>query len=146
MKELTILLATMLTFAACGGTGNHTSQSEIVPDTHAKRYFGALAGATVSIYALDGEQKRLLFTETTSSGETLDAVGNFDPHLRDMQREVRYLYEVHGGTDLDADCDGVIDEHPVPNTRVYRAVYKNFRPQVAWWGTRTAGNSAPSER
>lgn len=141
----TVALLPLLT--GCGGGNTSTPSDEIVQERQAKNYFGYLADATVKLYALDGIEKRLLFTEKTTSGDGLEAIGNFDPHLREMQREVEYLYEVSGGDNWDADKDGEMDSHPTQNRKVFRTVYKNYRPKVAWWSTSSNGNTmAPSER
>ncbi|HHD84101.1 MAG TPA: hypothetical protein ENK93_04420 [Campylobacteraceae bacterium] len=143
-----LTLLTLLVFAGGCGSQHATAQKEeILPDTHAKTFFGALANATVTIRELGKEDEAPLFTEHTSAGKTLDEIGNFDPHLRHMQRQKRYLLEVRGGMNYDSDRDGEIDETPAPNTTVYRTVYQGYRPKIAWWGTGSGrDNRAPSEK
>jgi len=142
----TVALLPLLT--GCGGGGNTSAPSdEITLERQAKNYFGYLADATVKLYSVNGVEKKLLFTEKTTSGDGLEAIGNFDPHLRDMQREIEYLYEVSGGDNLDADKDGKMDSLPTQNRKIFRTVYKNYRSKVAWWSTSSDGNTmAPSER
>lgn len=147
-------LITIALLAGCGG-GNSSAgdgrqmqqrDEDVALDTGAKRYFGYLADARVDLYELDGDRKNLLFSERTTGGDRLDAIGNFDPHLRDMTREKRYLYVVSGGESWDADHDGKKDAAPTPNTTTYRTVYQGYKIKVAWWGDKKSGdNRAPSE-
>ena len=149
-----IIFSVLLTlWSGCGGggtTGNtpiSNSDEDVVLNRGAKEYFGYLANAKVELFELDGETKKLLFTEHTTDGEQLDEIGNFDPHMRDMQREKRYLYQVSGGVNWDADKDGIKDTKASANKTVYRAVYQAYKPKVAWWAVKTGGNDmAPSER
>jgi hypothetical protein len=146
-----IIFSILFTFlSGCGGTGSASSSSDndgdIVYDRGAKAYFGYLANAKVELYALNGETKQLLFTEYTTNGESLDDIGNFDPHMRDMDIEKRYMYQVSGGMNWDTDEDGIKDSEASANKKVYRAIYQAYKPKVAWWVVQTGGNNmAPSE-
>ncbi len=145
MYQLFFFTLVILIATGCGNNNSNTD-TDIVYDRGAKESIGYLSDATVRIYALDQEQQTLLFEEKTSSGTTLEEIGNFDPHLRDMQRDTQYLYEVSGGKNWDSDHNGIKDNSPVPNTKIYRSIYQGYRQQVAWWSVKTNGNNmAPSE-
>ncbi len=151
MYRLTFITLLLLLWSGCGGESTATSASgdseNRVPDTGAKAHFGYLANAKVELFELDGESKTLLFTEYTTDGESLGEIGNFDPHMRDMSREKRYMYQVSGGLNWDVDRDGIKDVTPSANRSLYRAIYQGYKPKVAWWQVKTGGNDmAPSER
>lgn len=144
MYQLFISIIAFMLLAGCGSgkqTQKNTIHDDIVLDQNAKNYFGTLANAEVRIYELTGEEKKLLFKEYTTSGNTTEEIGNFDPHLRHMTREKHYLYEVSGGENWDSDKDGIIDSSPTQNKAVFRSVYKGFRTKVKWWHVQNHGNT-----
>ena len=76
---------------------------------------GLLDGANVKIYKLNSDgNKSLLYTDTTLGGGITTA-GRFNAHVNDLENDVIYLYEVSGGTDIDANDDGILDDTPTPN-------------------------------
>ena len=99
---------------------NH--QTEDVPikiDKRGKAQLGVLSKATVKLYELTGEEKKLLATELTTHGETIESIGNFNLHLEKLIDDKLYLYEVSGGEDYDVDDDGVIDDIPTQNKGIF---------------------------
>jgi hypothetical protein len=94
-------------------------------DEYAEAGLGRWGDANVGIYRLEENgTKTLLFSETTSYGGDIDAIGLFDSHRLDLEPERFYLYEVSGGTEYDADNDGIIDGTPTPNGGMIHAVLK----------------------
>jgi len=85
--------------------------------------FGALAGATVTIYKVeDNGSLSELWSETTSSGATLAEIGQFNTHAYDLDDDSFYLYKVVGGEDWDVDDDGSLDAMSTANKGTIRAI------------------------
>ncbi|NEW59820.1 hypothetical protein GSY74_00870 [Sulfurovum sp. bin170] len=84
-----------------------------------KAQLGVLAEATVKLYELDDGIKKLLATEITSKGDTIDGIGNFNLHLEMIKNDEFYIYEVSGGYDYDSDDNGIIDGIPTQNKGVF---------------------------
>ena len=134
--KMTIILSLL---SGCGGgTLQSTSQDEVseVLNKNAKVYFGTLSDATINIYELGSGEKRLLFSETTTMGESIDEIGNFNAHTESLNKQIFYLYELSGGKNWDIDHNGVVDSAPTINNSTYRAIYKGSRNHVVWWGSR----------
>ena len=89
---------------------------------------GNIANAEVKIYKIieDNSTKTLLYTETTSSGDTLDTIGKFNAHLDILDDDTFYLYYVKGGKDFDSDDDGIKDANFTTNKGVIRAIAKGI--------------------
>ncbi|MCK5725521.1 MAG: hypothetical protein KAH22_01705, partial [Thiotrichaceae bacterium] len=86
---------------------------------------GRLGGATVKIYELNGAVKTLKWEETTSNHPTdLAKIGIFNSHSRLMNINKAYTIEVTGGTDYDADDNGIIDAIPTNNLGTLRMITK----------------------
>ncbi len=142
MYKIIITVIITFTLAGCGDSSSKKiSLDETLLDKTSKRNFGLLADATVNIYELGDGEKRLLFTETTSTGQTVNEIGNFDPHFSELERDKFYLYEVKGGENMDADNDGTIDEIPVKNHTIYSAIYKGYKIHLGYRSLKTT-NSA----
>ncbi len=140
---MTVIL--ILTISGCGGSSKKSAQpNETILDTTAKRYFGILSNASVNIYELGEGEKRLLFSETTSSGQTVKESGNFNPHFDALDPNKYYLYEIKGGENIDIDKDGVVDETPSTNRKVYSAVYKGHKLHVAYRELKTTNTTVGS--
>ncbi len=86
---------------------------------------GSLAGATVKLYSLatDGS-KTLLTTETTLSGLSFDEIGVFTSNIEALDNDTFYLYEITGGSDQDANIDGVVDITATINQGIYHSIAK----------------------
>jgi len=84
-----------------------------------KAQLGVLSKAMVKLYELTGEEKKLLATELTTHGETIENIGNFNLHLEKLIDDKLYLYQVSGGEDYDVDDDGVIDDSPTQNKGIF---------------------------
>ena len=115
---------------ACGGSGRddapvseQPAKENPTPQTkQAKAQLGALSGATVEIHELGVTPYKLLFTEKTSAGDTVEKTGNFDAHYEALDDEKFYLYTVSNGIDVDANDDGVIDAIPTINKGSFHAI------------------------
>ncbi|WP_029521842.1 hypothetical protein [Persephonella sp. KM09-Lau-8] len=84
---------------------------------------GNLAGATVEIFKLNSDGTiKLVATEETSDGNTLDEIGLFNTHYNELEDNSLYIYQVKGGCDWDADDDGIKDNQCTPNNGVIRAL------------------------
>jgi hypothetical protein len=122
------LMVTSIFFTGCGGSssklssGNDDDSPAETIKKHAKAQLGVLANATVKIYELGSSPHKLLFTETTTSGKTVAAIGNFNAHENELAASKYYLYEVQGGNDWDIDDDGVLDITPTLNKGMFRSV------------------------
>ena len=120
-KHLLLSTTTALLLTACGGNSTQTPAEN--PQTkQAKAQLGALSGATVEIHELGVTPYKLLFTETTSAGDTVEKTGNFDSHHTELDDEKFYLYTVSNGIDVDANDDGVIDAVPTINKGSFHAI------------------------
>jgi hypothetical protein len=139
MKQLFLILV-LLIFTACNGNDpskntplidnnntsdnnetividNNTTNNPITIDKnlYGKAQLGVLSKSTVKLYELKKEEKKLLAIELTSSGESIEEIGNFNLHLEKLDDNKFYLYEVNGGEDYDVNDDGIIDNSPTPN-------------------------------
>ncbi|MCH9812570.1 MAG: hypothetical protein K0U47_01340 [Epsilonproteobacteria bacterium] len=148
-KTFSFLLFLILVLSGCGGGGSAKEESDTNQTTipiHStdvnntnetpvdnnqsevklmKAQLGVLADATVKIYQLDNNQQRtLLYTETTSNGDSFEEVGNFNGHVDVLDTERFYLYEVEGGVDRDSNDDGVLDIVGKTNNGKIRLVAK----------------------
>ena len=134
-KLIFSVLAVVMLITGCGGGGGETnddnshtsssSQSDFIGTSggNAKAQLGVLAGAIVKIYEL-GNSNKLLYTEKTTSGTTIETIGNFNAHEDELDNDKFYLYEVNGGKDWDADDDGIVNENPLSNKGTFRAIVK----------------------
>jgi len=95
------------------------SSSHIDIDKVGKVQLGVIANATVKIYELHNDDKELIATEITSSGKTVETIGNFNLHIDKIDSDKFYLYEVTGGEDFDVEDDGIINISPTPNRGVF---------------------------
>lgn len=142
MKKITIFLILLL-FIGCGGSSKqssfvdkNSSSSEPestesttpnengVVDKLGKAQLGVMANATVKLYWLDGGEQKLLSTEITSHGDSIESIGNFNLHIELLEDNKLYLYEVSNGEDYDADDDGNIDETPTQNRGSFQLIAK----------------------
>ncbi len=134
-KKLLLSLVTIGAIIGCGSNTNssksdqssESSQPTITiksPQKYAKAQLGVLSGATVQIYELGTTPYKLLFTETTSDGTSVDEIGNFNAHASELDADKFYLYKVSGGLDMDADDDGQVDAIPRVNQGTFHAIVK----------------------
>jgi len=99
--------------------------TEPVAEVLGTAQLGNLADATVEIYKVEDDGSlTLLWTETTSSGQTLEEIGKFNTHANELEDDTLYLYKVIGGQDWDADDDGVMDDSPTENKGKIRLIAK----------------------
>jgi len=141
MKKVILLIVSIYILTGCGGGENSTVKKSIdkTPlvttniDKTSKAYFGALGDATVNIYQLGEGDKKLLFSEKTSSGTTLEEIGNFNAHFDELNSKKFYQYEVIGGKNWDIDKDGNIDSLATTNETTYRAINRGSKHHVKWW-------------
>jgi len=86
---------------------------------------GYLANADVKIYEVENNgHLKLLFTEKTSDGDILEEIGSFEMHLKDLQSNKYYVYEVSGGQDWDYNDNGIKDNKPTDFNGTFRAFIK----------------------
>jgi len=98
---------------------------KVIVNSQGTAQLGNLANANVKIYKIeDNGTKSLLWTETTSTGDSLESIGKFNIHDAEIDDNSFYLYEVTGGEDWDADDDGVKDENATLNRGKVRAIAK----------------------
>ena len=103
----------------------NNTQDFISASTKGTVYLGNLAEANVSIYEVEENSTlKLLWQETTSSGDNLDKIGIFDTHSSSLDDDKYYLYEVKGGYDWDNDDNGVLDQNYTINRGKLRAIIK----------------------
>lgn len=130
MKKVYFLVILLFLIACGGGSSNEESsslqsdESELTVALEGKAQLGVLSEATVKIYELDGLNQKLIATELTSSGDTVESIGNFDVHTEKLNDNMFYLYQVSGGYDYDVDDDGVIDKVPTKNLGVFHLLAK----------------------
>ena len=107
-----------------GGGGGGREQPTPQPSQYTgKAILGNLAGAIVKIFKVDNDGSlNLLWTETTSNGNTLSEIGNFNSHANELEDNTLYIYQVSGGNDWDADEDGLKDATPTQNKGSIRAI------------------------
>ncbi len=131
-KKIVLSTMTAMLLAACGSNVKEDGAAveEIVvnmPSTEtklAKAQLGVLSGATVKIEELGTVPYELLYTETTSSGESIEEIGNFNAHSESYKKDKFYLLSVSGGLDMDANDDGEIDAIPTINKGTFHAIVK----------------------
>ena len=151
MFKIPSVLIIFLLFTGCGSSHkknaqNSNNKNETVLNHNAKSYFGILANATVNIYELSEGSKQLIFTERTTSGETLKKIGNFDSHIQDFDQNKYYQYEVFDGENWDIDHNGIKDNTATKNHYLYRTIYKGYKRHIAWWGTKKHNSNRVSEK
>jgi hypothetical protein len=120
IKQLYLLILVSL-FLGCGSGGNSSSTDQ--PENNenttikllGKAQLGVLSKATVKLYKLAGVERKLLATEFTTTGETIDEIGNFNLHVEKLEGNTFYLYQVEGGADYDVDDNGIIDDVATTN-------------------------------
>jgi hypothetical protein len=103
---------------------NNTDTNLPITKKNGKAQLGVLSKATVKLYELNKIEKKLLATELTSSGETIEDIGNFNLYLEKLEDEKFYLYEVSDGEDYDVDDNGIIDDNPTSNKGTFHLLVK----------------------
>ncbi len=148
MRYTLLYLILSIFLAGCGGeeTKSAATAKEKRTDTRSKSAFGYLANATVHIYDLTEGKKTLLFTEKTSSGKSLDEIGNFKDHVKDFHPKKFYQLEVSGGENWDSDKDGILDHTASKNRYTYRTIYKGHKPHISWWKSPGRNSNGLSEK
>jgi hypothetical protein len=110
-------LSLFLALQACSGGGSSDnsapSQDPAPPPsavtTQGKVMLGPVAGATVSVFALNDTDTPLCETQTTG-GTDLDSAGRFDIPEGCISPGQEFMIVASGGMDIDADDDGVLDD------------------------------------
>ncbi|CAA6809454.1 MAG: Unknown protein, partial [uncultured Sulfurovum sp.] len=104
---------------------NDSNKSVVVDDNlFGKAQLGVMSKAKVKLYELEGMEKKLLATQLTTHGESIETIGNFNLYLEKLEEHKFYLYEVEGGEDYDVDDNGIIDESPTQNKGVFHLLVK----------------------
>jgi len=123
LKFLVINLSFLI--IGCGGGSTTTSNTNTTTPLQGTAKLGNLADANVTIYRVeDNGTLTSLYTETTSSGTTLDKIGKFDMHVDALDNNTFYVYKVTGGKDWDANDDGKLDINGTVNKGTIRAIAK----------------------
>ena len=128
--SLIFFLIFLFLFGCVGCSGDGTSDSnhgkssgtdvdgdsEEPPETYVigQALLGPLIGAEVDLYPYD-DLKTAIYTTTTSESTTLAEAGFFDIPENVLDDNMLYVIEVTGGSDIDADDDGVVDELSTDN-------------------------------
>jgi len=140
MRRVYALLI-ILILAGCGGSSTvnsstdgtdssnesepiDTSSSDGAKDKLGKAQLGVMSNATVKLYEVEGGEQKLLATEITSRGDSIEDIGNFNLNLGLLEDDKLYLYEVSGGEDYDANDDGEIDSSPTQNLGSFQLIAK----------------------
>lgn len=113
-----------LVFLGCGTQDNVLGEASVVEKQKGKAQLGVLSKATVKLYELNGVERKLLATDVTSSGTTIDEIGNFRLFLHKLENEKFYLYEISGGEDYDVEDDGRINTTPTSNKGTFNLLVK----------------------
>ena len=92
---------------------NSTSPSNL--SKNGKAQLGVMSKATVKLYELTNSNQKLLATDVTSSGTSIESIGNFNLFLDKLEDSKFYLYEVSEGEDYDVEDDGIINDIPTIN-------------------------------
>ena len=120
-----ILGFALIIISSCGGSGGH-SESEpqdsaeshaaepLITSTTGQGLLGPLVGAEVKVYAL-GDRETPIHSDRTTDADTLSDSGTFSIPLTLLEDDNLYLITVSGGSDIDADDDGIPDESPTEN-------------------------------
>ena len=98
---------------------NHNNPPIIEITKNGKAQLGVLAKATVKLYELTKEERKLLAIELTTVGDSIKSIGNFNLHLEKLKDNKLYLYEVSKGEDYDVNDDGNIDETSTKNSGTF---------------------------
>jgi len=72
---------------------------------------GYISGGDVSLYALS-DLDNPIATGKTSTSQNINEAGSFKIKVVDIDIDAYYLVAVSGGSDIDANDDGIIDEIP----------------------------------
>ncbi len=137
-KLIPILIILVMLYSCSGGgsggisddkggesNNNGNGSDNLAPAVLGTAQLGNLANAKVEIYKVEDDGSlTLLWTETTSSGQTLEEIGKFNTHANELEDDAIYLYKVIGGQDWDADDDGVMDDSPTENKGKIRLIAK----------------------
>ena len=111
----------------------------IIPADNNRVLLGPLVGANVVVTRV-GNSSETLATTTTSAAEDLATGGSFSLPLDGLADNEWVLVTVTGGSDIDADDDGVLDASPTLNAGSIRAL-----GTAADWRTRGTNVTAVSE-
>jgi hypothetical protein len=147
-REVVIFFVLIAFISGCGDTKERRKIKNKEPivtnkiDKKSKTYFGLLGDATINIYELGSTSKKLIKTLKTSSGITIDEIGNFNPYYEILDSKKFYQYELIGGKNWDLDRDFVVDDKPSDNNRVYKRTNRGAKTQVDWWCSRSSGYKA----
>ncbi len=139
LSKLIPILVILVILYSCSGGGsggisddkggesnnNGNGSDNLAPAVLGTAQLGNLANAKVEIYKVEDDGSlTLLWTETTSSGQTLEEIGKFNTHANELEDDTLYLYKVIGGQDWDANDDGVMDNSPTENRGNIRLITK----------------------
>ncbi len=100
---------------------------------------GPLSGADVSLYDLEGfKNHSSLYSGKTSTGDTLYTAGKLDipeDTIHALDDTSLYIIAVHGGLDIDADDNMIVDLFPSQNHGTLHAIIsgkelKDLKPKV----------------
>jgi len=128
MKKIKLLIILGLILIGCGGNDRENINEKKSINTVLKlntSEFGVLVNATVNIYELDGKNKKILFTETTSMGNNINNIGRFNPHVHELDDNKLYIYETIGGERYPIK-DNLIDNSRIatPNIGIFHLFIK----------------------
>ena len=103
---------------------------------------GPLAGATISAYKISDLGQPVETTEANGSTTDLQTAGTFSLALTGIDDDEWILVTATGGSDIDADDDGIIDASPTANNGTVHALAKaadwrdggriNIISEIAW--------------
>jgi cyclophilin family peptidyl-prolyl cis-trans isomerase len=106
-----------------GLEGGRVVTVTVIPDANNRALLGPLIGAEVNASRADNPSE-LIQTLTTLDTNELEFGGTFSLTLTDVADDEWVLVSVTGGSDIDADDDGVLDAVPSLNAGEIRAIAK----------------------
>lgn len=118
-RRVFAVLALSTLLAGCGGGGGGNNEATGVDQAA----LGPLAGATIRAYQLADLTEPVEGPITANSSQTdLSVAGSFQLTLEGIPDDEWILVAASGGTDIDANDDGVLDSSPTPNNGVAYAL------------------------
>ncbi|CAA6816232.1 MAG: Unknown protein [uncultured Sulfurovum sp.] len=114
----------VLVFLLLGCGGNIIPDATVTFIKNGKAQLGVMSEATVKLYELTNEDKKLLATDVSSNGTSIETIGNFRLFVEKLENDKFYLYEISEGKDYDVEDDGVVNDTPTRNRGKFHLLAK----------------------
>ncbi len=113
--KILFLLAVALCFVGYGnGCSNGGSDNPPATLPKGQALLGPLSGAEVNVYRYDNLGSSI-YTTTTSESEEIAEAGFFNISEDILSNDMLYVIAINGGSDIDADDDGIPDDFTTNN-------------------------------